>query len=252
MRLSWGAFTDRGRVRRDNQDAFLADETVFVVADGMGGHANGGLASRYAVEAVAPLVGMPAVTAAQVHECLRDANERIAAIDPTSRTPAGTTFTGAFATEQGGVPYWMVVNVGDSRTYLLRDRRIGQITVDHSEVQELVDAGVITAAQAVDHPHRNIITRALGLGGSSREDLWMVPMAAGDRLLVCSDGITKELSDETLQEFLRAPDSSDVIASGIATAALAAGGRDNVTVVVVTVEERLGGADLRSLYVDLA
>ena len=236
LQVSWGACTDRGRVRKDNQDAFLADQTVFVVADGMGGHSNGGLAAQYAVEAVAPLVGMPAVTAAQVHESLLNATERIAGIDRTSRTPAGTTFTGVFATAQEGVPCWMVVNVGDSRTYLLRDRRLEQITVDHSEVQELIDAGVITAAEAVDHPHRNIITRALGLGGSSREDLWMLPIAAGDRILACSDGITKEVPDARLQEFLRAPDRSDVVAAGIVAAALEAGGGDNATAVVVTVE----------------
>lgn len=239
LRLEWGGRTDRGRVREDNQDAFLADQTVFVVADGMGGHSYGALAAQFAVESVAPLVGMPAVTDTHVHQCLVAANERIASIDPTSRTPAGTTFTGVFATEQDGVPCWLVVNVGDSRTYLLRDRELKQITVDHSEVQELIDAGVITAAEAADHPHRNIITRALGLGGSSREDLWMVPMAAGDRVLVCSDGVTKELPDARLWQFLSAPDRSDVVASGIVSAALEAGGSDNATAVVVTVEAGL-------------
>lgn len=235
-RLSWGGYTDRGRVRKDNQDAYLADRTVFIVADGMGGHSNGELAARYAVEAIQPLAGQPEISAEQVDACLNEANQRIAAIDPMSLTPAGTTFTGAFATTQDGVPYWMVVNVGDSRTYLLRDRRLEQITVDHSEVQELLEAGLITAEEAADHPHRNIITRALGLGGSSRADLWMVPIMVGDRLLVCSDGVTKELSDETLWEFLRAPDRSDVVASGIVEAAVEAGGSDNATAVVVTVE----------------
>lgn len=235
LRLDWGGHTDRGRVREDNQDAFLADQTVFVVADGMGGHSHGALAAQFAVESVAPLVGMPAVTAAHVHQCLVAANERIAAIDPASRTPAGTTFTGVFVTEQDGVPCWMVVNVGDSRTYLLRDGELAQITVDHSEVQELIDTGLITPEQAADHPHRNIITRALGLGGSSREDLWMVPIGAGDRVLVCSDGVTKELPDARLSQFLCAPDGSEVVAAGIVAAALEAGGSDNVTAVVVTV-----------------
>lgn len=234
VRLSWGACTDRGRVRKDNQDAFLADQTVFVVADGMGGHSNGGLAAHYAVEAVTPLAGVLGVTAAQVRKRLDEANQRIGAIDPTSRAPAGTTFTGAFVTTEGDVAYWMVVNIGDSRTYLLRDRVMEQVTVDHSEVQELLDAAVITAEQALHHPHRNIITRALGLGGSSREDLWMLPIRAGDRLLVCSDGVTKELSDETLRDFLCAPDDDTVVASGLVAAALAAGGSDNATAVVVT------------------
>ena len=238
VRLSWGARTDRGHVRPDNQDAFLADQTVFVVADGMGGHANGGLAAQYAVQAVAPLVGLSAVTSTQVHECLVDASERIAAIDPSSPSPAGTTFTGAFVTIDKGVPHWMVVNIGDSRTYLMRDRRMEQLTVDHSEVQELLDAGAITAEQAAGHPHRNIITRALGLEGGSREDVWMVPIRVGDRLLVCSDGITNELSDDLLRDFLRAPDPDDVVASGVVDAALEAGGGDNATAVVVTAEPR--------------
>lgn len=234
--LNWGAHTHRGRVRDDNQDAFIADQTVFIVADGMGGPSNGGLAARYAVEAVAPLVGMPAVTAAQVRECLRAADERIAAIGSPARAPAGTTLTGVFATVQESEPYWMVVNVGDSRTYLLRDRQLRQITVDHSMVQELIDVGAITAEEAVDHPNQHIITRALGLGSRSTADLWMEPILVGDRLLVCSDGVTKEVSDATLQEFLSAPDRSDVVAAGIVAAALSAGGRDNATAVVVTVE----------------
>lgn len=233
--LSWGACTDKGRVRPDNQDAFLADQTVFVVADGMGGHSNGSLAARFAVESMSPLVGIPAVTAAEVRDCLVAANDRISAIDPASRAPAGTTFTGAFATAQHGEPHWLIVNVGDSRTYLLRDGEFTQVTVDHSEVQELMDAGLITAAEAVDHPRRNIITRALGLGGSSRADLWMLPMAPGDRVLVCSDGVTKELPDAQLQQFLAAPDSAEVIAEGVVSAALVAGGNDNATAVVVTV-----------------
>lgn len=232
--LSWGACTDRGLRRRLNEDSFLADTSIFVVADGMGGHAAGDLASAAAVEALRGLASSDVVEVEAVQEALTAAQAGVRQIDGGERG-AGTTLAGVVAVEQDGTPYWLVVNVGDSRTYQLSGGHLEQVSVDHSEVQELVDTGAITRAEAATHPRRHVVTRAFGSEPAPRADLWFVPRVAGDRLLVCSDGLTTELADETIAEVLLAHPSPQEAAERLVRCAVDTGGRDNVTAVVVDV-----------------
>ena len=134
-----------------------------------------------------------------------------------------------------GVPSSLVFNIGDSRVYRFERNELEQVTIDHSVVQELVDAGVIAAEEAEEHPDSNVITRAVGFHDDPLPDFWCIPLRAGMRLLICSDGLTKELGDERIRLHLAAGMPADETASALVDAALAAGGRDNVTVVVVDV-----------------
>jgi len=137
-----------------------------------------------------------------------------------------------------------VFNIGDSRVYQLRGRTFEQITVDHSVVQELVDSGAITKEQAEQHPDSNVITRAIGFNEVPAPDLWMIPVTEGLRLMVCSDGLTKELSDEDIRLHLADGKPSKETARGLVDAALGRGGRDNVTVLVIDVVSTTGDFDL--------
>lgn len=232
LRLSSGAATDVGRVRTLNEDSFLAQAPVFVVADGMGGHEAGEVASAEAVAALAQLVGH-AVTPDDVFARVTEARSRVEQIPSRPGRDAGTTLTGVVVTEQGGEPYWLVVNVGDSRTYRLADGRLEQISVDHSEIQELLDSGDITSEQAPDHPLRHVVTRALGAGGWSDPDYWLLPIGPDDRLLVCTDGLTTELDDEVIGAVLLGEPHPQAAAESLVRRAIEAGGRDNVTAVVI-------------------
>ena len=140
------------------------------------------------------------------------------------------------------MPYWLVFNVGDSRTYRLSQGDFAQVSVDHSEVQELVDAGFITAAEALTHPRRHVVTRALGTGTDTEADFWLVPVEEGDRILVCSDGLSGELSDEQIHRALSTLRHPQDAVDSLIQAALRSGGRDNITVVVVDASNVNGGA----------
>jgi len=234
--LSWGSSSHVGRRRKVNEDGYLAGGGVFLVADGMGGHDAGEVASAVALETLSELQDQHSVDADRVAELVQLAQSRVRAIDtgPTGRG-AGTTLTGALVSEQDDVPYWLFVNVGDSRTYLMSGGVLDQVSVDHSEVQELVDAGMLTAQEARRHPRRNVVTRALGADSSPAPDFRYVPVAAGDRLLVCSDGLTVELTDERIARVLLEHPDPQRAAGRLVEEAVAAGGRDNITVVVVDV-----------------
>jgi serine/threonine protein phosphatase PrpC len=231
--LLWGASTHRGARRTLNEDAYLAGGSVFFVADGMGGHDAGEVASAAAVDALRPLLDDAIVGVDAVRGLVRAAHGAVRAIETAPGRGAGTTLTGVVLTEQGGEPYWLVVNMGDSRTYRLAEGELEQVSVDHSEVQELVDAGEITAVQALTHPRRHVVTRALGAPETPDADYWFLPVHAGDRLLVCSDGLTGELSDERIEVLLLTQPDPQSAADRLVAEALAAGGRDNITVVVV-------------------
>jgi serine/threonine protein phosphatase PrpC len=142
---------------------------------------------------------------------------------------------GVALTLQAGRPYWAVFNIGDSRVYSLVDGVLTQLTVDHSAVQAMVDSGRITALEAESHPNRNIITRAVGFGKNPVPDLWFIPVTRGARLLICSDGLTKEADDDLIHLLLSEATDADDAAGLLLEAALAAGGRDNVTTVVIEV-----------------
>ncbi len=230
--------TDTGHVRRANEDSFLARFPLGIVADGMGGHEHGARASNAIVETLARLVGDSLPTADDVIGALHDANERVLG-DAGAEHRSGSTVTGVCLIQDahGADVNWLVVNVGDSRVYSWDGRYLEQISVDHSLVQELVDEGLITADQASWHPDRNVITRAVGTDVLVDIDVWLLPANGSQTFLVCSDGITKELGDAQIASILAAHDHEDVtVAEALVEAALAVGGRDNATAVVVEFE----------------
>ncbi len=241
--LSYGYGTDRGLRRELNEDSFIASDPVFAVADGMGGHEAGEIASGLCVRTLGgyPQLasGIRTATAAELQECLLAADARIRS---ATGARAGTTLSGVVVVEQLGLPYWLVMNIGDSRTYRLSQGGFAQISVDHSEVQEMVDAGSITAEEAIVHPRRHVVTRALGTGDETEADFWLLPIHEGDRILVCSDGLTGELNDEHIFRILSTVGHPQDAVDALIQAALRSGGRDNVTVVVVDAKNVMNDA----------
>jgi PPM family protein phosphatase len=158
----------------------------------------------------------------------------LAAIEVDERQAGmGTTLTGLAIIDRSGDPRWLVFNVGDSRVYRFADDELTQLTVDHSEVEELVAAGRLSAAQAKEYPRRNVVTRSLGLVPAPAADVWVLAPAAPERFLVCSDGLTLELSDDSIAAVLRAESDPQRAADRLVAVTLDAGGRDNVTVLVI-------------------
>ncbi len=231
MRTTWGSATDRGLTRAANEDALLAHPPVFLVADGMGGVAGGAEASRVAVEEFARLAGQATTTADEIHACFRRTGERLAV--ELAGTRAGTTVAGVAVASVGPSAYWLVFNIGDSRVYRWANGVLDQITVDHSVVQELVDRGELATDLVASHPDRHVITRVLGTSGAPEPDYWMIPAGARDRLLICTDGLSRELRADVVAVGLRENASPQDAATWLVSRAIAAGGRDNVTVVVV-------------------
>ncbi|GAB3143665.1 PP2C family protein-serine/threonine phosphatase [Marisediminicola antarctica] len=244
--LSWAAATDIGRKRALNEDSFLAEAPFFVVADGMGGHASGDVASAAVVQRLAQEGSADFVEPEQIMTALRVATADITLAADDDDLGVGTTATGAVLTLVDGAPYWAVFNIGDSRVYQLADGELTQVTVDHSVVQELVDAGLLPQDQAEFHPDANIITRAVGFNAEPMADLWMLPVRTGLRLLICSDGLTREVSDVVLRQMLGAGLGPQETATTLVDAALAAGGRDNITLVIVDVVESPDTAPLEN------
>ncbi|WP_025157418.1 PP2C family protein-serine/threonine phosphatase [Leifsonia aquatica] len=235
------ARSDIGAVRHVNEDGFLAEDPVYAVADGMGGHARGDLASRTALESLARTL-QPGTrpTPDEVVAAIDEANAAVRALsgaDESGAAVAGTTLTGVVRVRvpERAAEQWMVVNVGDSRVYRWDGSTLAQLTVDHSAVQELVDAGLITPAQAAVHPERNVITRALGAEDFVDTDVEVLPDAAHQVFLVCSDGLTRELSDDRIAAILA--ERPEDPAGALVDAAVEAGGHDNVTVLVVEADD---------------
>lgn len=240
-RIEAAAATHVGRVRAVNEDSFLTLPAVVVVADGMGGHACGDVASALAIGAFAELGDGP-LRPEDVVEAVARANRTILAEGEArpERDGMGTTVTGVALVDLDGVPHWLVFNVGDSRVYRVGDGEVSQVTVDHSEVARLVAAGRITPAQARVHPLRNVVTRSLGMEPTPVPDTWLAPVAEDDLFLVCSDGLTGELEDEEIGEVVRSVRARDgdlaAMADALVAAAVEAGGRDNVTVVLARLD----------------
>jgi serine/threonine protein phosphatase PrpC len=235
LRLAWAGVTDVGRKRAANEDSYVVASPIFAVADGMGGHAAGDLASAAVVTRLAEASIASFVPTDVVDQALELASGDIDVVSVGSELGVGTTATGAVLTLFEDNPYFAVFNVGDSRVYAFEGGRLHQITVDHSVVQEMVDAGMLTREQAERHPNSNIITRAVGFGAAPAADLWMLPLAPGVRLLICSDGLNKELSDGEIRDHMAAGEPANETAHALVDHALSAGGRDNVTCVVVDV-----------------
>lgn len=234
--MRWGSATDCGPFRRLNEDALIAYPPLFAVADGMGGHDAGEVASRIAVEEAGVLAGRPVVTADDVHVVVHAIAARVREVVGHERT-AGTTFAGVGLANRDGAASWLVFNVGDSRVYRLAGGRLTQVSVDHSVVQELVDRGVIPAAEAQRHPERHVITRAIGTGPDVEPDYWLLPAEPGDRILVCTDGLTDELADHELADLLTTIGDPQAAAEALVSTAVRRGGRDNVTAVVVDLSD---------------
>jgi PPM family protein phosphatase len=231
------ALTDVGRRRLGNEDAFVCDPPLFAVADGMGGAQAGELASQLAAAALEErsggLRGEEGMTA-----LVQDANARIfrrALADPTA-AGMGTTVTAALVDEEDGAV--TIAHVGDSRAYRLRGGRLEQLTDDHSLVAELVRSGRLTQEEADQHPHRSVITRALGTEEAVAVDTFTISMEPGDLYLICSDGLTSMVADDEILGLLTAAEGDlDRAAESLVAAANAGGGEDNVTVVLVAIEE---------------
>ena len=240
-----GAATDVGRVRRHNEDSVLADRTVFVVADGMGGHAAGEVASRIVTTTLGELADLPVRRREDLVSALALANRRIleSVAKHPEQTGMGTTAAGLAVVQAGGSDHWAVFNVGDSRVYRYLDDRLELVTVDHSEVRELVDAGLITEDEATRHPLRNVVTRSLGSEPGPKPDVWVFPPRPGERFVICSDGLSGELPLERIRQLVAEHDDPQQCAEALVAAAVDAGGRDNVSVVVVALDEQRGGDD---------
>jgi protein phosphatase len=230
MKLDWAAASDPGRVRSNNQDAAVAEEGLFAVADGMGGHAAGEVASRVAVEALRAHVGDG------LAQAVRTANQVV--LDEAAQDAAlrgmGTTVC-AMALVEADPPQVVVANVGDSRGYLFRDGELQQLTLDHNLVAELEREGRITHEEALVHPRRNIVTRVLGNDPDVEVDEFPIDVFRGDRFLLCSDGLFNEVDDAAIAGVLARRDDPQATADQLVRLANEGGGRDNITVVVVDV-----------------
>jgi PPM family protein phosphatase len=238
VKLRAGASTDVGLVRQRNEDAYVAKYPLFAVADGLGGHLGGEVASRVAVDtliqaakAEGPDDGIPDRLRTAILRANAAVGER-ASQDPRL-TGMGTTITAAVA----GRDRIFLGHVGDSRAYLLRDGELRALTEDHSLVQRMVREGRLTPEQAEIHPQRSVLTRALGIDEDLEVDQATVEVTGGDRLLLCSDGLTTMVADEDIQKILAGYDHPQAASQALIEAANAAGGQDNITTVVLDVQE---------------
>ncbi|MEO7422694.1 MAG: protein phosphatase 2C domain-containing protein [Ornithinibacter sp.] len=245
LRVVSGSASHVGRVREHNEDHLIADGTVFAVADGMGGHAAGEVASHLVIEALATLRERPPERADDVGAALAAANQRIlqSQADNPEQRGMGTTVSGLSVVTAGGGQHWVVFNIGDSRVYRLADNAMSLVTRDHSEVRELLDAGLIEQEEVARHPLRNVITRSLGSDPAPDADVWVLPPSRGERFVVCSDGLSNELDDREIMLIARTYADPQIAADQLVGAAVRAGGRDNVSVVVVAVESEEGVDD---------
>ena len=242
MRITCAGNTDVGVVRSGNEDNFLLDcaQGLFIVADGMGGHAAGEVASEMAVNIVSrelgSLRGLPdGEAASRLRTAIRKANGAIfeRTLAEHEKRGMGTTATVMVLFSQR----YMIGQVGDSRAYLLREGRLLQLTKDHSYVQEQVDAGLLTPEQARTHPYSNVITRCVGASMDVVPDIYFGKLEAGDVILLASDGLTGMLEDEQLAKILTTEDNPESAVNRMIADANRRGGLDNITAIVIRVEE---------------
>lgn len=252
--IRYAARTHVGLVRAGNEDAHLAVPTVFAVADGLGGHRAGALASRLAIESLARLAQAPTRTPREILGAVREARAAIAAEQSADKSRVGMATTlSALVLEAsahpGGPPAGMTrlytVNIGDSRVYRLRDGRLRQLTVDHSEVQELIDRGLLDPRKAATYPRRNVVTRVLHAIPDTTPDLRAISARAGDRYLACTDGLHGVLRSVLIGEILRREPDLDRAGDALVEAALDAGGPDNITLVLAAFEPLAAPAEHR-------
>ncbi len=242
MQLAAAARTDVGMVRAGNEDSFFADATpqrgLFVVADGMGGHAAGEVASAMAVDIVrrdlAELHALSDTAEPRLTDALKAANHSIFRRTVTELDKQGMGTTASVLLIADG--RYLIGQVGDSRVYLLREGKLQQLTKDHSYVQEQVDAGFLTPEQARNHPYSNVITRCVGAGESVEPDTYNGAVSPGDVFLVASDGLTGMVDDRRLGYLLSLPLEPRKIVDALIKEANARGGLDNITAIVIRIE----------------
>ena len=247
---------ETGFVRESNQDAVFCSDTplgslpnLYIVADGMGGHRAGDIASQETIRVLTDFIRTAPASGSAPDEildrALKAANSHVyrLATEQAEYMGMGTTFVGAVVTEKEVC----IANVGDSRLYCLYadSRGLERITEDHSVVQELIKAGEITEEEAKIHPSRHMITRALGTDSEVQVDFFQLPRAGVRKLLLCSDGLTNMVEDEEIRCILQRTQEAEETAQQLTEAALAAGGRDNISVIILTEMGGNGDADER-------
>jgi len=245
MRISCAGNTDVGVVRSGNEDSFLLDcsRGLFIVADGMGGHAAGEVASEMAVRIIADQLGSmrgmsDGEAAGKMRDAIRKANAEIyeRTLAEHDKRGMGTTTTVMVLFSRR----YLIGQVGDSRAYLLREGDFLQLTKDHSYVQEQVDAGLLTPEQARTHPYSNVITRCVGANEDVAPDIYFGNLEQGDRVLLASDGLTGMLEDQQIAEIMTGEGDPEVAVNKMINDANRRGGLDNITAIVVRVESADG------------
>ena len=241
MRVKVGAKTDVGRIRERNEDAYLINEPLYAVADGMGGHRGGDVASSMTLEALQEVALPQQAPLGKLLEEIKKANvEVLRRGDADSDLRGmGTTLTAFLKDDDKGY----IAHIGDSRAYLLRDGSVQRLTRDHTLVERMVEEGRLQPEQARNHPQQNILTRVLGVEDNVEvDDLTLDPIQPGDRILLCTDGLSHMVGDDTIEGILQEEADPQAAADRLVDAAIEAGGEDNVTVIVLDVEE--GDPDL--------
>jgi len=240
--MKYAALSHKGNARKKNEDSYYipdgkGPDNLAIVADGMGGYHGGEVASAMSVEVVCnyiaankPDAGNSRNRAKVIIDAIKAANSAVYDYAATNEFlyGMGTTMVLLYVVENTA----MIANIGDSRGYLVRAKKIRQITTDHSLVQELVEQGRLSAAEARNHPHKNIITRAIGSGDQSRADIYELTLQPDDVILLCSDGLNDCITDEDILHAVNSNDTINDAATELVAKALADGGRDDVTVVI--------------------
>lgn len=235
IELRWAAATHVGVVRAVNQDAILTGPSIFAIADGMGGHAAGEVASALAIATLSTLEGT--LTEGDVVAAVASANERVVAEAAvgSGREGMGTTLVGLALVSEGLEERLLIFNVGDSRAYRWSAGELRQVSEDHSLVGEMVRAGLLEEWDAASHPERHVITRVVGSPSPIEVDRWVHQPQVGERFLLCSDGLSNEVDDRTIAEALADSGELQAAVDRLLASALAAGARDNVSIVAVEV-----------------
>lgn len=231
-----GAATDVGPVRELNEDSHYSGRAIWLIADGMGGHAAGDVASRITVEQFRRLdEAKAALHPSDLVEATLRANEEILRYGRAHEKSwgLGTTVTGVALVVVGGAEHWAVFNVGDSRVYRWMNGQLSRATVDHSQIEEMILAGALTDTDARFHSTRNVITRSLGSIPAPVADVWVLPPTTGERFILCSDGLSGEVEDQQIAELVRLTGDAQELAEVLVRAAVKGGGHDNVSVIVV-------------------
>lgn len=242
--LKFASGTDVGCRRSLNEDSVLTGQRIWAVADGMGGHAAGDVASAIVVERLRDLDTVPIVHPADVITTITRANDDV--VNHARANPEtwglGSTVSGVVEVNVGDEPHWAIFNVGDSRVYRFWESELFRATVDHSEIEEMILEGKITEEEARNHHLRNVITRSVGAVPPPQVDLWVLPQTPGETFLICSDGLTSELTDEQIAEVLRIYMDPQQAVDVLIHDVLEVGARDNVSIIIV---QTAGGDGIR-------